>query len=206
MKIQELFYSRPSLIGSVSIFRCMLQFRIFCFLSPTYVCIQSRQKVKLSSANVHSLLSRARKRERECYNYTRVQFSVGLCQWVHICAHVYVLVCVCVGQGVPICVTVSMCRQGSGGQLCACVQKALDALQTPAGNCSGPCPVQKTARASHLQAKWPYPEDIKRHLGQQQHEHQGDETGYQHVHRAWLSSEQAVQGIFRFILVLTFFR
>ena len=43
-----------------------------------------------------------------------VQFSVGLCQGVHICVHMYVLVCVCVHQGVPICVTVSMCRQGVG--------------------------------------------------------------------------------------------
>ena len=42
-------------------------------------------------------------------------------QWIHICVHVYVLVCVCVHQGVHICVTVSMCRQGVGGQLCACV-------------------------------------------------------------------------------------
>ena len=41
MKIQELVYSRPNLIGSVSTFRCMLQFRIFFFLSPTYVHIQS---------------------------------------------------------------------------------------------------------------------------------------------------------------------
>ena len=41
MKIQELVYSGPNLIGSVSTFGCMLQFCIFFFLSPTYVCIQS---------------------------------------------------------------------------------------------------------------------------------------------------------------------
>ena len=43
-----------------------------------------------------------------------VQFSVGLCQWIHIflCAYMYVLVCV--RQGVHICVTVSMCRRGVG--------------------------------------------------------------------------------------------
>ena len=58
--------------------------------------------------------SRAQKRERECYNYVCVQFSVGLCQCIH------VLVCVCVCQGVPICVTVSMCRWGS--VVCLCVE------------------------------------------------------------------------------------
>ena len=51
------------------------------------------------------------KREKECYNYVCVQFSVGPCQWIHICVHMYVLVCVCVHQGVRICVTVSMCRR-----------------------------------------------------------------------------------------------
>ena len=77
--------------------------------------VQCRQKVKLNNANVHSsIISRARKRERECYNYVCVQFSVGLCQWIHICVHMYVLVCVCVHQGVHICVTVSMCRWGVG--------------------------------------------------------------------------------------------
>ena len=39
-------------------------------------------------------------------------------------------------------------------------------------------PSAENSRASHLQAKWPYPEDINLHLGQQQHEQQGDETGY----------------------------
>ena len=117
MKIQELVYSRPNLIGSVSTFGCMLQFRIFFFLSPTYVySVQCRQKVKLNNANVHSsiIVEHEREKERECYNYVCVQFSVGLCQWIHICVHMYVLVCVCVHQGVHVCVTVSMCRQGVG--------------------------------------------------------------------------------------------
>ena len=54
------------------------------------------------------------KREKECYNYVCVQFSVGPCQWIHICVHMYVLVCVRVCQGVYICVTVSKCRRGVG--------------------------------------------------------------------------------------------
>ena len=60
--------------------------------------------------------SSARKRERECYNYVYVQFSVGVCQLIHICVHIYkyVLVRVCVRQGVPVCVNVSMCRWGVG--------------------------------------------------------------------------------------------
>ena len=77
--------------------------------------VQCRQKVKLNSACcAFKYHSSARKRERECYNYVCVQFSVGLCQCIH------VLVCVCVCQGVPICVTVSMCRWGS--VVCLCVE------------------------------------------------------------------------------------
>ena len=138
--------------------------------------VQCRQKVKLNNANMHSSIIVEHEGEKECYNYVRVQFSVGLCQWIHICVHMYVLVSV--RQGCTF-VSLSVCAGGSGGRLCACVQKALDALQTSAGNCNGPCPcpVQKTAEASHLQAKWPYPEDINLHLGQQQHEQQGDKTG-----------------------------
>ena len=49
--------------------------------------------------------SRARKRKRECYNYVCVQFSVGLCQWIHIFVRKYVLACVCVHQG---CIFVSL--------------------------------------------------------------------------------------------------
>ena len=106
--------------------------------------------------------------------------------YIFLCIYMYVLVCVCIHQGVHICVTVSMCRRGVGVS-CVLVCRRPWMLSRPAGNCNGPCPVQKTARASHLQAKWPYPEDINLHLGQQQHEQQDDETGYPHGHCAWLS-------------------
>ena len=76
--------------------------------------VQCRQKVKLNSASVHSSIVVEHKRERDCYNYVCAQFSVGLCQWIHICVHMYVLVCVGVHQRVHICVTVSMCRWGVG--------------------------------------------------------------------------------------------
>ena len=112
MKIQELVYSRPNLIGSVSTFGCMLQFHIFFFFFCK-LCLQAKRKTEQCQC-AFKYHSRARKRERECYNYMCVQFSVGLRQWIHICVHMYVLVCVCVRQGVHICVTVSMCRQGVG--------------------------------------------------------------------------------------------
>ena len=129
--------------------------------------------------------SSAWKREREVRAIIMWMFSLVLA-CMSVCIYMYVLVCVCVRQGVHICVTVSMCRRGMGVS-CVFVCRRPWMLSRPAGNCSGPCPAQKTARASHLQAKWPYPEDINLHLGQQQHEQQDDETGYPHGHCAWLS-------------------
>ena len=119
MKIQELVYDRPNLIrsqvGSVSNFGCMLQFHIFFFLQLMWVFSPVQAKSKTEQCQyAFKYHSRARKRERECYNYVCVQLSVGLCQWIHICVHMYVLVCVCVRQGGHICVTVSMYRWGVG--------------------------------------------------------------------------------------------
>ena len=101
--------------------------------------------------------------------------------------HMYVLVCVCVCQGVHISVTVSMCRQGVGVS-CVLVCRRLwmlSRLQLGAAMVHVQC--RKQQEQPHLQAKWPYPEDINLHLGQQQHEQQGSETCYQHTHCAWLS-------------------
>ena len=108
--------------------------------------------------------------------------------------NVYTFMCICMflyvyvfAKGVHICVTVNMCRQGVGVS-CVLVcrrSRMLSRLQL-GPNCNSPCPVQKTG-ASHLQAKWLYPGDANLHRGQQQHEQQGDETGYRHAHRAWLS-------------------
>ena len=76
----------------------------------------------------------------------------------------------------------SVCAGGEWGSVvCLCVEGP-GCSPDLAGNCNGPCPVQKTARASHLQAEWPlYPEDINLHLAQQQHEQQDNETCYQHT-------------------------
>ena len=118
IQLQELVYNRLNMIsqvGSVSTFGCMLQFHIFFFLQLTCVFspVQAKSKTEQWQC-AFKYHSRAQKRERECYNYVCIQFSVGLCRWIHICVHVYVLVCVCVCKGVYICVTVSMCRQGVG--------------------------------------------------------------------------------------------
>ena len=50
-----------------------------------------------------------------------VYISVYICM-LHISVHMYVLVCVCVHQGVHICVTVSMCRRGVGVICVLCVE------------------------------------------------------------------------------------
>ena len=79
------------------------------------MCVFSSVQAKSKTEQCHCVFRyhrSVRKRERECYNYVCVQLSVGLCQWIHICVHMYVLVCVC--QGVHTCVTVSMCRRGVG--------------------------------------------------------------------------------------------
>ena len=66
-----------------------------------------------------------------CYNYVDVQFSVGVCQCIHIFVHIYVCSCMCMcsPRGAHLC-HCQYVQAGSWGQLCACVQKALDALQT----------------------------------------------------------------------------
>ena len=149
--------------------------------------------------------SSARKRERECYHYACVQFSVGLSAYTYLGAHSMFLYVYVFTKGC-IFVSLSVCAGGEWGSVvCLCVEGP-GCSPDLAGNCNGACPVQKTARASHLQAKWPYSEDINLHLGQQQHEQQGDETGYPHVHRAWLSIRTGSTWFFMFISVLSFFR
>ena len=76
--------------------------------------VQCRQKVKLNSAIVPSGIIVVHGRERVSAIIVRIRFSVGLCQCIHVCVHIYFLVCVCVCQGVHTCVTVSMCRRGVG--------------------------------------------------------------------------------------------
>ena len=114
IKIQELVYNRPNLIrsqvGSIATLGCMLQFCIFFFF-PQLICVfSSVQALGVKRQLTYSVQAKskteqcpcafkyhssARKRERECCYYVCVQFSVGQCQCIHICVHVYVLVCVC---------------------------------------------------------------------------------------------------------------
>ena len=66
----------------------------FLFLSNLWVySAQCRQKVKLNDANVHSNIIVLHEREKdECYNYMGVQFSVGICICQHIISWVFSLV------------------------------------------------------------------------------------------------------------------
>ena len=75
--------------------------------------VQSRQKVKLNSASVHSSIIVVQ--ERECHNYVCILFRVGVCQRIHICVYIYVCSCMCMCSPRGACVTVSMCRRGVGG-------------------------------------------------------------------------------------------
>ena len=75
MKIQELVCNRSNLIrskvGSVSVFGCMLQFRIFFSLQLMCVfsSVQAKSKTEqCQCAFKYHSISRAQKREIECYN------------------------------------------------------------------------------------------------------------------------------------------
>ena len=103
----------------------MLQFHIFFFLQLMCVFspVQAKSKTEQCQCafNYHSS---ARKRERECCTYVCVQFSVGVCQRIHICVHIYVCssMCMCSPSGAHLC-HCQYVQAGSGGQLCAsCVE------------------------------------------------------------------------------------
>ena len=126
MQLQELVYNRLNMIRSqvelVSTFGCMLQFHIFFFLHLTCVFSPVQAKSKTEHCQCAFKYHRARKRERKCYNYVCVQFSVRLCQWIHIFVHIYVLVCVCVRQGCTF-VSLSVCAgRECGSVVCLCVE------------------------------------------------------------------------------------
>ena len=76
--------------------------------------LQAKGKTEQCSAIVPSGITVMHGRERVSAIIVCIQFSVGLCQGIHVCVHIYFLVCVCVCQGVHTCVTVSMCRRGVG--------------------------------------------------------------------------------------------
>ena len=67
--------------------------------------------------------SSARKIERECYNYVCVQFSVGVCQGIHICVRIYIYLYVYVFAKGCIFVSRSVCAGGEWGSVvCLCVE------------------------------------------------------------------------------------
>ena len=189
MKIQELVYNRPNLIriqvGSVSTFGCMLPFHIFFFFfsSLCVYSVQCRQKGKLDNANVHSNI--IVEHEREWYNYVRVQFSVSLCQHILICVHMYVLVCVCVRQGVHICVTVSMCRQGVGVSCMLVCRRPwmLSRLQLGTAMVHAQCRKQQEQATYKLNGHTLKTSSVTLASSSMS---SSDETGYRHAHHAWL--------------------
>ena len=212
MKIQDLVYSRPNLIrsqvGSVSTFGCVLQFRIFFFFLQL-VCVFSPVQAKSKTEQCQYAFryhSRARKRERECYNYVCVQFSVGLCQWIHICVHMYVLVCVCVCQGVRICVTVSMCRWGVGVS-CVLVCRRLWMLSRLQ---LGTAMVRVQCRKQQEQATYKLNGHILKTstftLASSSMSSRAMKQPINTCIMLGCQSEQEVEGIFRFIWILTFFK
>ena len=137
--------------------------------------VQCRQKVKLNNACcAFKYHSSARKIERECYNYVCSVWCWPMSAYTYLCAYICMFLYVYVFAKGCTFVSLSVCAGGEWGSVvCLCVEGP-GCSPDLAGNSNGPCPVQKTAGASHLQAKWPYTEDINHPLGQQQHEQQGD--------------------------------
>ena len=206
MKIQELVYSRPSLVrsqvGSVSTFRCMIQFYIFFFLQ--LMCIFSPVQAKSKTEQCQCAFkyhSRAQKRERVIIMCV---FSVGLCQWIHICVHMYVLVCVC--QGVHICVTVSMCRRRVGVSCVLVCRRPwmLSRLQLGTAMVHVQCRKQQEQATYKLNGH-----TLKTSTFTLASSSMSSRAMKQAINTCIIlgcRSEQEVQGIFRFIWILTFFR
>ena len=130
VKIQELVYNRPNLIrsqvGSVSTFGCMLQFRIFFFLSNLYVySVHCRQKVKLNNAYVHSSIIVVHEREKESAIIMCVfsLMSAYVSVYIFVCIYIYMFLYVYVFAKGCIFVSLSVCAGGEWGSLvCLCVE------------------------------------------------------------------------------------
>ena len=193
MKIKELVYNRPNLIRSqvrsVLTSGYMLQFRIPPPPPnlPVY-SVQCRQKVKLNSANVHSSIIAVHEREKES--------AIIMCVFSLVLAYVsvYIFVCICMFLYVfakgCIFVSLSVCAGGEWGSVvCLCVEGP-GCSPDFSWELQWSMASAETARASHIQAightLMKQAIDTRIVLGCQ--------------------SELEVQGIFRFIQILTFFQ
>ena len=212
VKIQELVYNRPSLIrsqvGSVSTFGHTLQFRIFLILFFSNLCVysvQCRQKVKLNNANVHSSIV-MHKREKESAIIMCVFSLVLAYVSVYICMRIYMDVLVCVCQGVQICVTVSMCRWGVGVSCVLVCRRPwmLSRLQL------GTAMVHVQFSNQQEQASYKLnSHTLKTSTFPMASSSMSSRAMKQAINTCIVlgcQSEQEVQGIFRFIWILTFFR
>ena len=168
-----------------------------------------KNTVKLNNANVHSsiIIANARKRERAIIMCVFSFSSVGLCQCIHICVHMYVLVCVCVRQGVRICVTVSMCRRWAGVS-CVIVCRRTWMLSRPQ---LGTAVVHVQCRKQQEQATYKLNgHTLKTSTFTLASNSMNSRAIKQDVDTRIVTlgcqSEQEVQCVFRFIWILTFFQ
>ena len=132
------------------------------------------------------------------YNYVCVQFSVGLCQWIHICVDMYVLVCV--HQGVPICVTVSMCRWGVRvGCVLVCRRPwMLSRLQLGTAMVHVQCRKQQEQATYKLNGRYTLKTSTFTLASSSMSSRAMKQAIHTHI-MLGCQSEQEVQGIFRFI-------
>ena len=126
--------------------------------------------------------------------------------YIFLCIYMYVLVCVCVRQGVHICVTVSMCRRGVGVSCVLVCRRPwmLSRLQL------GTAMVHVQCRKQQEQATYKLNGHIlKTSAFTLASSSMSSRTMKQAIHTRIVlgcQSEQEVQGIFRFIWILTCFR
>ena len=104
--------------------------------------------------------------ERECYN----QFSVGVCQRIHICVHIYMFLYVYVFPKGCTFVSLSVCAGVEWGSVvCLCVEgpgcspdfsRELQWSMSSAEKSKNKPPDQElNGQLSRSRAEWPYPED-----------------------------------------------
>ena len=175
---------------------------------PTYVCVQAKSKTEQCQCAL-KYHSSAWKREREVRAIIMWMFSLVLAYvsvYIFLCIYMYVVVCVCVRQGVHICVTVSMCRLGVGVSCVLVCRRPwmLSRLQL------GTAMVHVQCRKQQEQATYKLNGHIlKTSTFTLASSSMSSRTMKQAIDTRIVlgcQSEQEVQGIFRFIWILTCFR
>ena len=170
--------------------------------------VQCRQKVKLNNASGSVYSSIVVVHERECYNYVCVQFSVGLCQHIHIYVHI---VCSCMYMCSPRGAYLCHCQyvqagRGGGGVNCVLMCRRpwmLSRLQP------GTAMVHVQCRKRQEQATKLSGHTLKTSTFTLPSSSMSSRVMKQAIDTSIVlacQSEQEVQGIFMFIWILSFFR